>query len=180
MRGLSLLCVLAVTGCAAAGTETPSTGPTHVVPSSNGGTIFVNQDVQSSDSTIAASPDTAWTALGAAYRSLEIPVTMVDQTRHQLGNRDFELARGRIAGKQMSTYFDCGGSMTGPIANSARLRIDVVSRVEPSPSGGTVLSTRATATAAPANGTSTDAGACSSTGRLESLIAERVQQNLGR
>ncbi|HET8654198.1 MAG TPA: hypothetical protein VFL93_01600 [Longimicrobiaceae bacterium] len=180
MRPSRLVCFLALTGCATAGAGGPGNGPTRVVPSSNGGTILVNQDVQSSDSTISAAPDTAWAALGAVYRSLEIPVTMVDQAHHQLGNRDLELTRGRIAGQAMSAYFDCGGSMTGPIANSARLRIDVVSRVEPAPSGGTVLSTRATATALSTNGTSTGAGACSSTGRLESLIAQRVERYLGR
>jgi hypothetical protein len=114
-------------------------------------------------------PEEVWAALPAAFDRLGIPVTQVAQDQMTLGNAELETRA--IEGKRMGSYLDCGTTFSGAVANIYDVTLKVITRVTPSPEGGTSLVTTLDAWAEPRM-TNGDAVHCRSRSRLEERIAE--------
>ena len=115
-----------------------------------------------------------YAAVKKVYGDLEVPLTVDDARNHQLGNADFFKAR-QFGGKAMTQFVDCGSGITGPNAASYRIYMSLLSTVMDDGKGGTSVKTTLTASARDlAGGSSTDKLPCSTTGRLESMLHDRV------
>lgn len=82
------------------------------------------------DSVINASPDAAFAAVEAAYKELGIEVKFRDSATGQLGNKRFSRVRD-LGGVRLSKYIGCGFAETGPVADSYRVTMSLVSQVTP-------------------------------------------------
>jgi hypothetical protein len=58
-----------------------------------------------------------WGALRAAFDSVGVPVTRVDEAQRLMGNEGFKI-RQRLGGVYLSRYIDCGQTQVGPNADS--------------------------------------------------------------
>jgi hypothetical protein len=126
--------------------------------------------------TLSASPTEVWAVLPDAYRSLGIPVSEVAQNVLTLGNADFESRQ--IDGKRMGSFFDCGVSRSGIVANLYDVSISIATRLQEAPGGGTVVTTTMEAWARPRT-TSGNPVHCSSKQTLERRLTEELSALLG-
>lgn len=126
--------------------------------------------------TLLASPAEIWAVLPDAYRSLGIPVSEVAQNVLTLGNAGFESRQ--IDGKRMGTFFDCGVSRSGIVANLYDVSISISTQLAEAPGGGTVVTTTLDSWARPRT-TSGNPVHCSSKGTLERRLTEELSALLG-
>ena len=112
-------------------------------------------------------------AAARAFKELEIPVEAQDPRAGRIRNLRVEKSR-RLGGVQMSRYFDCGRGFSGPNADVYRLTLAVSTWVEPGSADTRKLAVAVAATGQDMAGARNDHVLCSSTGRLETRIAERV------
>lgn len=178
MRRLPSACVLLLAGCSSAVSLQPSGMPPRLDEVGGGYEVRISDSSGPSQVTLQADVDAAWAGLMQAYQELGIPVTTIDTHQRVLGNQKFE-ARRRLAGQQISTFLDCGSNLTRTIADTYRVELAVLSRLEPQAGGGSILQSRVTATARSPEGASGNPINCGSTGRLEGRIAQLVQQRAG-
>ena len=175
---LSALALLAGCATAAAG-GAPADTPGRVITAGDSYDFRIANDASADALPIRATPVAAWTALPGVYQALDIPVEHIDAAGRILGNQRHQ-ARRRLGGEPMSTWFTCGSTLSGPIANEYDLRIAVLSQVRPAEEpSASILSTRVEATARSRDGTSASEVACSTTGRLERRIAELLNRSIG-
>ncbi len=127
---------------------------------------------------LEAPRETVLAALIQVYQELEIPVAGTDPATGEIGNPSFEPRR--IGGQLLSRFLNCGSSgVTGrPNADSYRVTMYLVSRVESTEDGRTRLSTEVDARAQ-ARGVSGYPVQCQSRGTLETRIAEMVEERIG-
>jgi hypothetical protein len=165
---------LFLTACATASNQTENP-PERVLATMETGTVR-SHDPMATDSTISASPDSAFAALQSAYQDLGIEIKIIDPAGREIGNRRFTKMYD-IAGVKMSKYVGCGSSETGPTADSYRITMSIISRVIPAPEGSRI-DTQLTATAQDP-GTSKGALSCISLGGLEQRIHGLTAKHLG-
>jgi len=164
----------ALCACAPGAAREGGAGPgIRVVPSGGGADIFQQSDVRPIETVIFAPVDTAWRALTAAYEQLGIPLSTVDRNSYLLGNAAWAV-QGRLGEERPARYFNCGANLTGELANTARLRVNIFSQLTAHPDGA-LLRTLAQATASNPQGASGDAVLCRSTGSLEGWIGSSVR-----
>lgn len=185
--GRSALLVAALAGCATA--ADPARGPQERVTRTT--TMIAINDAAGvpkvtpittttytspRDAEIGSSPDVVFAALSAAYRDMGIPVGTIDTPNRTAGNTQVR-ARGRLGRQPVSTYLDCGQTgLRGAAADAYPVRISVVSAVVPAGEGSRLRTlVEGAYTAAEASGTV----ACTSTGELESAIAQAVKLRIG-
>jgi hypothetical protein len=128
------------------------------------------------DSVINASPAAALAALDAAYAELGIEVKFRDHSTGQLGNRRFSRLRN-LGGVRLSKYVGCGFAETGPVADTYRVTISLVSQVTPVDSGSRV-DTHLTAYAEDM-GSSKGTLSCTTLGALEQRIHALAVKHAG-
>ncbi len=172
-------------GCASAGTTRPGAdmGGTSVqtaVLANAGGSARGMNMVSVTDvsrTLVAAPPDRAFQALSAAYATLNIPVTDINQQARTLGNSAFRTRR-RIGDVPTLRALDCGGDSGMPNAETYQLTLTIQSRVVPSDAGGSVILTTLEGTGRnPTTAASSDVR-CASLGALEKRIGEMVKKTL--
>ena len=98
-----------------------------VLATTETGVMRVHDNI-AADSVINASPDAALAALEAAYNELGIEVKFRNNATGQLGNKRFSKLR-ELGGVRLSKYVGCGFAETGPVADSYRVTMSLVSRV---------------------------------------------------
>jgi hypothetical protein len=181
MRLFLFLVVLAgPVSCASSG-PSPNTGiaapSERIIASDNQGvmrtTVAPNAKVR-----IPAAPSRVLPALRGVFDDLAIPVTTNDPSSGRLGNTNFWKSR-RLGNEPISTYLNCGSTITGLAADTYRVYISLLTAVRPDGSGGSELETAFTAQAQNMEGTTADRVACGTTGRLEERIQKMVLQKLG-
>lgn len=125
--------------------------------------------------TIAMSPEKLWPYLGKVYDALSIPVHQRNETAHVLGSVDFEVAR-HLGDNRLSLFLDCGSTITGSMADQGQLMMTVATQVRPATESGdqSEVATLVTGTARQHGLSSTETN-CTSTGRLEQMIATRLK-----
>lgn len=118
-----------------------------------------------------------WHALPAAFESLGIPITEVDNATHTIANGGLKLRRelGKVS---LSRYIDCGTTQIGENADSYDVYLTITSRVQEDPGSGlSVLRTNFEAMAKPV-AFSRDYARCSSKGELEKRLVAAVKSQL--
>jgi hypothetical protein len=166
--------VTALVGCATAAKQT--TPADRVLATTDVGTIRTHE-MLGSDSTVEAPPDSAFAALMAAYQDLGIDVKLLNPGTHEIGNRRYTKMYD-VAGVRMSKYVGCGSTETGPVADSYRITMSLVSRVTPSGTGSRI-DTQLTAFAEDI-ASSKGVISCTSLGGLEQRIHALAVKHLAR
>lgn len=127
-----------------------------------------------------ASPEQVWAVLPAVYAALEIPGEVNDPAARAYGTRRF--TRNRLDGKRITHFIRCGSQGAGSGAlpvSSYRVRLSVLSSVEPAATSGVaLLTTRVQGSAMSVDGTSSASVGCSSTGALEQRIHSLLAEHL--
>jgi hypothetical protein len=176
MRLLAALTALAISGCASSGSSTPPMNTERVIHTDH--RIYTTSVPANAIITLAAPTEKVMVALLETFKSLGVEPTLVDRGTGRIGNPRFILLR-RLAGESMSTWLSCGESLTGPRADSDRIQMSLVSVATPDGKGGTRLETAFGGEAQRVDGTSTDRQTCTTTGRMEEQIRNRVANLLG-
>ena len=101
-----------------------------------------------------------------AFKELKIAADVQDSAVGRVETKVF-YRRGDLAGKQISTYLDCGDSITGPNADNYRVYMIVMSTVEPKGDGHSTLRTVILGGALNVSEGARQPMACESTGRWE-------------
>jgi len=122
-----------------------------------------------------ATPAQVWSALMTAHLTLGIPVVKEDRAS---GTAVYvHRNKGMLDGKRLSTYVDCGSTVTGSRADAYAVTITVSEALSAPRAGTTALSTGLNVWAKNPN-ESTASVPCSSTNALEKRIVELVVENL--
>jgi hypothetical protein len=121
----------------------------------------------------SATPTQVWSALQATWDELELKITGRGPGR-QVASQGQRLVR--LNGRRASYWVDCGRDLSGPVADDARVLLNVASAVGTA-DGATALSTQVDAEARNRGGLE-GVRECRSTGALEKLIAEKISERL--
>jgi hypothetical protein len=178
-RGLSLS-LIAVVGCASASTpiERPATTETVRVSGSGAGNIAMGMAAAAGANvaTVNYTVDDVWRILPGVYDSFAIPLSTIQPTEHVIGNSGFN-ARRRLGNIPLPRLIDCGSTQGGPSAETYDIRLSILTQVRPGESGTTSIATTVDAMGRPV-AFSGEYVRCSSTGVLESRIADAVKAQL--
>ena len=161
--------------CASASSTQTSSPNERVLATMDVGTVR-SHDANAADSTIEASPDVVFSALAAAYQELGIDVKFLNSTTREVGNKRFPKMYD-LGGVRLSKYVGCGSTETGPVADSYRVTMSIVSQVTPSGTGSRV-STQLTAYAEDL-GSSKGTLSCLTLGALEQRINQLTVKHVG-
>lgn len=134
----------------------------------------VLMDTLKIEAKVSATPEKVYLAAQKAFGDLGIPLGNTDNKVGVLGSERFQRSHN-LNGTILSKLFDCGEGATGPYADAYRLEIAVAAFVKPDGEGGTTLGVATLATGRDPGGTSRAARACTSTGRLEDMLTQRVR-----
>lgn len=178
MRGFLLL-PLALVACAPAAPSTASAPrPARVIETGDGAYLDVGSDNVGSSTRVSASPEQVWAVLPEVYGEIGIEVGTSDPSSRLLGNQQITASR-RFAGESLTDLLRCGTTATGaPIASTYRIRMSLLTNLQPVSATETEVRTVVQATATNNAGVSTDPVACASTGALEERIAAAIQARL--
>jgi len=180
MRRIATLLVLTVNACASSGTQTESEiarPPERIVASDRQGMIRTT-DAPNAKSTIEAPPARVLAVIKSVYDELGIPSAEVDAASGKIATPTFNTTR-KLGAANLSTYFNCGDSLNGNIANTYRMYVSVASIARSDGKGGTQLETAVSGAAADMAGASSGRIPCGTTGQLEERIQRGVSQKVG-
>lgn len=168
--------LLFAAGCASAGAvegsdSTPKQAAIFSDPST--GTLLAERP-RAQAAALTASPQIVWVAVKKVYADMEIPVTVENQTTHQIGNPNFYRTRN-IANQSLVDFVDCGSGMTGPKSATYRIYISLLADVLSDGKGGTKVQVTFVPIGQDITGASTDRIPCGSTGRFEQLFLDKVK-----
>ncbi len=175
--------VLLLAACASASSspiQAPAQLPARVDPNASGYDITLSRADEPVGLRLAAPPDRVWPLAVAAYGAVGLRIDGTDAARHVLQTRGQVLHR-QLDGSALSSFFDCGSELSGSIADTWRLKLDASMAVVPGASpDSSNLQTLLVVTATPVEGTSAQITPCSSRGKLEARLAQRVREALAR
>ncbi|HEV7588489.1 MAG TPA: hypothetical protein VGO40_10270 [Longimicrobium sp.] len=150
----------------------PSNQTTNTVLVSNDGmAMSVSSGGAVANSIRTALPvDSALARLRAAYDLAGIPVTVLDPANGRVGNSRLVIRRA-LNREPLSTFVDCGHSMTSVHADQDQLTLSIVSTIRPVAGGGSMVETLLTGSAADrTSGNVADMQPCSTKGVLETRL----------
>lgn len=168
----ALLALLAA--CASAPKAAPDTNPAVLIDQN--GRVYRTTESPTA-AAFAASPDSTFRAVVAAYNALGIEPSTADAAERVVARQHLVL-RSRFRGKPLSSAFDCGNGQTGPRADQGRITADVTSRVVGT-GGGSSVSTSIDASLVPNDGVSRDPIRCVSHGGIEENLRKEIAMQLG-
>lgn len=146
------------------------------VTSSGAGTMTLRyeEDPVVAREEVAATPEEAWRALLRAFEEEGLVPDEIDPEARFLAVRRFEWS-GERNEVPLSLFVDCGLTTTGrPLADGADVVGGVMGLVVEGGGGGSWVSIRMDAHALPRDGSSERVVGCTTTGRLENALLERV------
>jgi len=173
-----MLCLLlGATACASSQHAAPSTGVAQQTFSIAGdaGAMTVTKTVTAQTTKLAGSVDVVWQALPAVLDSLGVRATLIDPAQHTIGVEQIKI-RVRLGTTPLSRYLDCGQTQIGPNADSYEVLLTVRSSVTALETGSQ-LGTLVDAIARPISFRQ-NYSSCSTTGLLESRIADAIKRRL--
>lgn len=174
-----LMLVAVLAGCGPATREQGSAGDPvrSTLRVGNAPPVEIHTSAGVGQRTFGAPADRIWALLPEVFAILDIPVTTGDARRAQFGNEGY-LAR-RVEGKRMSSYVDCGTSLSGVMADTHDITLMALVRLAPADDGGTVVMAIVDATGRP-RATGGNSIHCQSKGVLEKRISDLVAELLVR
>ena len=181
MRPFVVLLMLAsAASCASSGSSSAGSGipsPSDRIVASDNQNTYRTTVAPNAKVPIPAAPDRVFTALKAVYNELGVPAAVDEPATGRVGNTNFFKTR-KFGKESVSTYLNCGNSITGSAADNYRVYISLISIVRPDGQGGSELETSFNAAAQNMEGTSSDRVVCGTTGRLEEQIRKLVLQKV--
>jgi hypothetical protein len=187
LRLATLLLAAPLAACASAPSRAPLDDPMANLPSTTriegtAGTAEVRTLASAAATTETAIPAAhakVFAALPTVYDALGIPVNTVVSDAGTFGARDARMPR-QLGKASLSRYVDCGSNGTGgQNADSYAVTMTVLSRVVATPGGSSTVTTQLQASARPIT-VSGNTLQCSSTGRLEEAIHQRLLAEAAR
>jgi hypothetical protein len=176
----ALLFVAGLNGCASAPTTIANSAQTSKVIEVTDNTVLTRRETAThEDVVILASPDSVLSALRAAYADIGVEVKYYDPATREIGNLEFVRMR-KMAGEPLTTFVNCGSTVTGLAADSYRITMLLVSTVKPEGSSSRVETRFQSRAEDPAHGTSAGANGCQSLGTLEQRLHTALRDKLGR
>lgn len=181
MRALvAALSIAALSACSSnppiGGAPAPET--VRVSGPGGGGSVTLTSGATAGLSIVAGSVAKVWHLLPSVYDSVGLPVASLDSTRLVIANGDTKLRR-QLGGVPLSRYLDCGATQIGANADSYDVVLTVQTQIQPNEGGATSVRTLVTAVAKSVAFTQAYFS-CSSTGKLESRLAEVLRAKLSR
>ncbi len=178
MRQPVLWFVLGAAACASTTQSPVSTGVTSSTVAVAGmpGKLTVTSSATASVTTLTAPVDRVWQVVPAILDSLGIKVSLIDPASHTIGVEQMKV-RVQLGSTPLSRYLDCGQTQIGQNADSYEVLLNVIVRVQASPTGGSSLHTLFDAVARPI-AFRQDYSRCSSKGLFESRVADAVKKKL--
>lgn len=134
----------------------------------------VSLDSLATEVQIDAPQARTFSAVAKLFDELKVSVDVSDPTSGTIGASNVPTRR-TFANERMSTYLNCGRTMTGPIADSYRVYVTVVAFMSPVDANHTKLRIAMVGGAQDLAGNSTEPVQCGTTGRFETRIFERVR-----
>jgi hypothetical protein len=140
--------VLAASGCASGSSGSSDeigrggTGLTSVAVgqlSSATPTVELRNEASVSESTVPGALRTVWNVMPNVFERLQIETNYLDPAAGVIGNGNFR--PGRLGGRSLSTFLDCGSGLTGPYADAYAVRMSLLVQLSPAPDGGTLVRT---------------------------------------
>lgn len=122
---------------------------------------------------VPAAREVAWERLPEAFTAVGLPEPQLDEARWAAVVSN-HLIRRRLGERRLSRLLECGRGITQPHADTHRVHLAVVSWLEESGEGASLLHTRVEAMAENPEGT-TAAVRCSSRGELERVLGRALQ-----
>ncbi|NUO62761.1 MAG: hypothetical protein HOQ11_03440 [Gemmatimonadaceae bacterium] len=180
MRGSLLLALAFTLACASAPVDrsAPTTiSTTRISGGAQSGQTAITTTTVSPTATVdvAAPLAKTWVALRAVYDSLGIPVSTVDESQHLMGNTGIKVRR-TLGKTPLMRLLDCGHAQGGPNAETYEVFFAVATQLRPTADGArTLASTSLQAQARPVSFAG-EYVACTTTGGLESRIADLLKQ----
>ena len=114
----------------------------------------------------------AFGRLRAIYSDLKVPLAIDDSVTGTLGT--LRLIRVRtLGGRAMSNYLNCGGDVSGPLANTGKVTLALVTMVLPA-GDSIAIRTALIAAAQSLEGSARDPVSCYTSGKLEQEIFKQV------
>jgi hypothetical protein len=180
MRPASLLLLVVLAACSSSSNVAQSAPAPETVRVVGGGSgnIAMGMAPTAADAhstTLPASVADVWRVLPAAYEALGIQLSVIDSGTRTIGNSGFNLRR-RLGSIPLVRLIDCGTTQGGPSAETYDIHMSVVTQVRAG-DAGTIISTTVEPMGKPV-AFSGEYIRCSSTGVLESRLADAVRSRL--
>jgi hypothetical protein len=172
------LLVAATAACASSGGAPSVAMPTERTVAVDDNNVYRTTVLPNAKVPVPAAPNRVFEAVKAVYEELGVPPGTNDPATGRFGNVDFWKQR-RFGNEALSTYLNCGDSFTGPVANSYRIYLSLISIVRPDGKGGSEVETAFTAQAQNMEGSAGDRIACGTSGRLEERIRKSILLKIG-
>jgi len=118
-----------------------------------------------------------WPAMVAAFAEVGIDPDLVDPRGARIGMNNQTVIR-RLAGERLSTYFSCGSTMAGPVANASRIQTTFMVTARSVAAGQTSITFFVDAVARLNDAADKDPKRCRSTRRLEVRLMEHINATL--
>jgi hypothetical protein len=182
MPRCAALLAVALVACASTGTSSTSSGSPGVAQSvtvqgaTGVGSVRVSTSNDAHVTSVPFPVPDVWRALLAAYDSLGIPITSVNEKTHVVANEGFKL-RQRLGKTSLSRYLDCGATQIGANADSYDVHFAITSRVVEGAPGAASISTTVEAAAKPIT-FAQDYSRCITRGTLETRLVDLVKAQL--
>lgn len=172
---IPILGLLILPACASSGGTVPAEGiresPTTIETFGTRYQLDMVEDVSVYTDSVEVDLDALWNALPDVYRELGIPVGAVNFEARLVGNTGFRV-RGDLGDTRVSRFLRCGSGITGANADRYPVSIEVVTQLEAT-EGPTLIHSYADGIAT-SDGVRGNPIACTTTGRLEELIANTL------
>jgi hypothetical protein len=178
MRAYFTLVFLIAAGCASSNTPAAANRDRILATDDRvGTTVRATNDVTASRVTLEATTDQVFEAVRSSYAFLKIPITYVDRSLGEQGNKKFMMSR-TFDGRQVSHYVNCGDDpFGGPNANLNPVTVSIVTRARPLGGTSTILETTISGVTYKGSG-STGPIYCATTGALEQHLSEMAASRL--
>jgi hypothetical protein len=137
----------------------------------------VLMDTLRQDHHLKAAPEKVYEAALKAFAELDLPTGQTDGRQGIITTERFERTHA-LVGKPMSRSFNCGETVTGPLADSYRLEIAVVLWVADD-KPGTKLGLATIASGRDISGTGLRPRECASLGFVETRLLETITKMVG-
>ena len=139
------------------------------------GSVELTTSVSVHNSIVPAVPTVVWSLLPSVFERLQIETSVVDPGSLIIGNPGYRA--GRVEGRRLSTYLDCGSGLTGPRADLYLVTLQWMVQLGSAPNGGTMVTTSMDAYARPRDVSGNNLH-CVSKGTLERRIEELIAEGL--
>lgn len=174
----SLVAVVVGIASAACGSAGSGAGPPSApVPIPDRFSITYRADAPQTRTVVPAAVERVWEALPRVYREFGYPATPASNTPDRVYITPALLVRGRLyQGERNSDYLDCGDDPNvGARADAYEVTFWIVTRVQPTAEGHTLVETMIDGRARDRQSSSTPAY-CFGTGKLEQQLATLLLQ----